>query len=365
MTDGTLGEHGDVRGATTDVHQAHAQFLLVLGEHRIARGELFQDYVVHFQAATAHTLDDVLGRAHRAGDHVYLGLQAYAGHTHRLADAVLGIDDEFLGQDVQDLLVGGDGHGARRVDDPLHVAGGHFLVADSDDAMGIQAADMTAGDARVDRVDLAAGHQLGLFHGALNGMHRGFDIHHHTLLEAARGMGTDADDFHTALRRDLTDDGHHLGGADVESHDEVFFNLLGHGHSALFGPVARRPAYGEAVAVAQIHVLQTLLPAYHQAGVGAQKAPHPLPGIDTSQLHADPRIQGQLQGAARILAQPRHRQSGGGQQLLQLLVLGQQRRFASLRSLQARQGFLYLATGGIKALAARVQQRAVAPARHG
>src|SRR5690606_17355589 len=121
VADGALGEHGDIGGAAADVHQAYAQLLLVLGQHRKAGGKLLQDHVVHFQAAAAHALDDVLGGAHGAGDHMHLGLQAHAGHAHRLADAVLGIDDEFLGQDVQDLLVGGNRHGARRVDHPLHV----------------------------------------------------------------------------------------------------------------------------------------------------------------------------------------------------------------------------------------------------
>jgi hypothetical protein len=51
-----------------------------------------------------------------------LRLETHAGHADRLADAFLVVDDEFLRQDVQDLLVGRDRHRARRVDHALDVA---------------------------------------------------------------------------------------------------------------------------------------------------------------------------------------------------------------------------------------------------
>jgi hypothetical protein len=41
---------------------------------------------------------------------------------------------------------------------------------------------MAAGDAHVDRVDLAAGHQLGLLHRPLDGLDGGLDVDHHALL---------------------------------------------------------------------------------------------------------------------------------------------------------------------------------------
>ncbi len=60
----------------------------------------------------------------RAGDDVHPRLEPYAGHADGLADAVLAVDDEVLGQHMQYLLVRGDADGASRVDDPLHVTGG-------------------------------------------------------------------------------------------------------------------------------------------------------------------------------------------------------------------------------------------------
>ena len=65
-----------------------------------------------------------------AGDDVHLGLQAHARHADRVADALLAVDDEFLRQHVQDLLVGGDRHRLGGVDDVLDVAVAHLLVAD-------------------------------------------------------------------------------------------------------------------------------------------------------------------------------------------------------------------------------------------
>ncbi len=79
---------------------------------------------------------------------------------------------------------------------------------------------MGAGDAGEHRVDLAVGHQLGLFHGALDGLLCGFDVHHHAALEAARGVTAQADDLDAAVGLHLADDGHDLAGADVQSHHQ-------------------------------------------------------------------------------------------------------------------------------------------------
>jgi len=77
---------------------------------------------------------------------------------------------------------------------------------------------VAAGDACIDRSDLAVRHQLGLFDRVLDGVHRGVDVHHDPLAQPARGMGPDADDVDTVLRS-LRDDGTDLGRADVESYD--------------------------------------------------------------------------------------------------------------------------------------------------
>ena len=182
MMDGAVDEDRDVGGTSAYVSQADPQVLLVVGQHRLGRGQLLQHDVVDFQAAAAHALDDVLRGADRAGHHVYLGFQTHARHADGIADPLLIVDDELLRQDVQDLLIRRDGHGAGGIDDAVHVQLGHFVVANGDNAVGIEAADMATGDAGINRTDLAAGHQFGLFDRALYRLHRGFDVDHHALL---------------------------------------------------------------------------------------------------------------------------------------------------------------------------------------
>ncbi len=89
----------------------------------------------------------------------------------------------------------GNRHRLGRIDHAIDVAAGHFLVADGDDAVRVEAAHVAAGDAGVHRVNLAARHQLGFFDRALDRLHRRLDVDHHALLEAARGVRADADHF--------------------------------------------------------------------------------------------------------------------------------------------------------------------------
>ena len=145
----------------------------------------------------------IVGRALGAGDDVHLGFEAHARHADGIADAFLPVDDEFLRQHVQDLLVRRDGDGLGRVHHVLHVDVAHFAIADRDHAVRIQAAHVAAGDAGEHRADLAAGHELGFFDGALDRLHRRLDVDHHAFLEAARGLRADADHFDRVVGRAL------------------------------------------------------------------------------------------------------------------------------------------------------------------
>ena len=151
----------------------------------MARCQLLKNDVVYLKAAAFHTFLDVLCRVYRTGHQVHLGFQAHTGHAHGLLDAFLVIDHEFLRQDMQDFLIRGYGNRLGRVDHPVDIGLSHFPVADGHNAVGIQALDMTARDACVDRMNSAASHQLGFLHCPLDGLNRGFDIHHHPPLEAA------------------------------------------------------------------------------------------------------------------------------------------------------------------------------------
>ena len=161
MADGALREHREVRGAAADVDDAHAELALVVGQAGEARGELLEHDVVDLEAAALDALLDVLRGAVGAGDDVHLGFEPHAGHADGIADAFLPVDDEFLRQHVQDLLVRRDRDGLGRVDHVLDVDVAHLAVADRDHAVRIEAAHVAAGDAGEHRADLAAGHELG------------------------------------------------------------------------------------------------------------------------------------------------------------------------------------------------------------
>ena len=145
--------------------------------------------------------------------------EAHAGHADGLLYAFLVVDDVFLWQHMQHFLVGGNGQRSGRIDHPVDVVRGDLAVPNRDDAVGVEAADVTAGDAGVHRVDGTVTDQLGLLDRPLDGLHRGFDVHHDALLETVGTMGADADDLKATVRLRLAHHGRHLASADVEAHD--------------------------------------------------------------------------------------------------------------------------------------------------
>jgi hypothetical protein len=115
-------EDRDVGRAAADVHEADAELLLVVGQHRERGSELLEHDVLDREPAALHALDDVLRRAVGARDDVHARLEAHARHADRLADALLPVDDEFLRQHVEDLLVRRDRDRLRGVHDARDVA---------------------------------------------------------------------------------------------------------------------------------------------------------------------------------------------------------------------------------------------------
>jgi len=85
---------------------------------------------------------------------------------------------------VKHTLISGYRDGSGSIDHPVEITVGHFTFTDRNDAMRIQAAYVAAGNACIDRVNLTASHQLGFFDRMLDGLHRGFDVDHHTFLQA-------------------------------------------------------------------------------------------------------------------------------------------------------------------------------------
>ena len=225
-------EYGEVGRPAADVDDARAEFLFVVGQYRVTRSKLLENDVVDLESTSLHALDDVLCCALRAGDHVYLGLETNTEHADGFADTLLIVDQEFLRQNVQDLLVRGNRDCACSVNNTIDVAGTHLFVTNRDDAVRVQAAYVATRDAGVDGVNITPRHQFGFFDGALNRMHGRLDIDDDALLEAARRMRPDADHFDHAVFIDLTDNRHDFRRADVQTNDQVLVHAFRHSVAA-------------------------------------------------------------------------------------------------------------------------------------
>src|SRR5690606_22120616 len=100
-----------------------------------------------------------------------------------------------------------------------------LLVLDRDDPLGVEALDVAAGDPGEDRVDLAAGHQLGFLDRPPDGADRRLDVDDDALAQPLRRVAADADDVDPVVGG-LADDGADLRGPDVETDDQLA--LLAH-----------------------------------------------------------------------------------------------------------------------------------------
>ena len=144
-----------------------------------------QHHVADLETAAAHTLRQILDRGNSTGHDVDLDLEPNAAHAERIVNILLSIDDEFLRQDMEDLLVVGNCDRLRRFDNAVDVGLRYFLFFDRHHSARIQAADMAAGDARVHLAYPAIGHQLGFLDHPLNRRHRRLDVDDDAFLEAA------------------------------------------------------------------------------------------------------------------------------------------------------------------------------------
>ena len=222
VPDRALAHDRHVSCAAADVDQDDPELLLVGEEHGLGGRNRLQHDVLHVEPGAVHRADHVVDRRDGAGHDVHLGLQAHAGHADRLAHAVLVVHHERLRQDVDDLAVGRQVDGARRVDDALDVDGRHLAIAagDGDDAPAVHAADVSAGDARVDAGDLDAGLRLGVPDRLLDRVDRRFDVDDDAASEPPRRRRPEADHVE-AVRRPGRDDRADLRGPDVQSDDEL------------------------------------------------------------------------------------------------------------------------------------------------
>ncbi len=93
--------------------------LLRLGQHRLARCERARDELVDPDAGRLDALREVLDAPSRRRDDVRLDLEADRAHPERVLHALLAVDDEPAGQDVEHVAVRRDRHRARHLRGPF------------------------------------------------------------------------------------------------------------------------------------------------------------------------------------------------------------------------------------------------------
>ena len=165
-----------------------------------------QYQIAYFQAAAAHALHDVLRSTDGAGDDMHFHFEPHARHADRFAHVFLPVDDEFLRQDMENLLIHRDVDRARSLNHAIDIELRHFFILDCHHTVRIETLDVRTGDPRQHVFDLHIRHQLGFFQRALNTGDGGFNIDHHAFLQPLRRVLTKPQYFQRTIGRDLSDD---------------------------------------------------------------------------------------------------------------------------------------------------------------
>ena len=163
IPDAAVGKDGDVAGAAADVDEGHPDLRLFGVRVASAEASWPEDQIVDGEAGQIAAFHDVLGGGDGAGDDMDLHLQPHAAHADGVFYPVLIIHDILLGDDVEKVPVGRDGHRLCRIDGPGDVVLPYLLVLDRHDAVAVEALDVGARDAGQAAGDLDARHQLRFF----------------------------------------------------------------------------------------------------------------------------------------------------------------------------------------------------------
>ena len=89
MLNGATAEHGEIRRATTRIDEADSEFFLILGQHRVTRCKLLQNYIFDIQPTALYTFDDILCRADGTCHEMHLRFETDPRHTNRLTNSFL------------------------------------------------------------------------------------------------------------------------------------------------------------------------------------------------------------------------------------------------------------------------------------
>jgi hypothetical protein len=161
---------GEVSGAATDIADADAHLALGLVEDDLGRGEWVEDELGGLDVGGRDALAQVFDSGFGSGDDVGFDFQAVTEHADRRVDAFLTVEIEAALDDVDDLAVVGDGHGARLVNGLVDILLLDDATGNTDDTAGVDRGDVRTGQADEGGGDLQTGGALGFFHRARDGL---------------------------------------------------------------------------------------------------------------------------------------------------------------------------------------------------
>ena len=225
---GAIDVDDDVCRTAADVDERHAQLSLVAVEARFGGCDLRQDDVGDGQAAPLRALDDVLS-AHAVApvtmwtlDSSRTPLMPIGSRTPSCASTT-----NSCGMVWRISRSGGIGialaASSTRSTSSWLISPPLGLTATM--PVEFMPLDVSPGDARVDRRNLAASHVLGLLDGLVDRGDGVLDVDHHAFDEATRGVGANSNDVDAVVGH-FADHRGDLGRADVETNDD--FLALSH-----------------------------------------------------------------------------------------------------------------------------------------
>jgi hypothetical protein len=163
MPDRIILEYSYLASPASHIYQRHSELLFVGVQHRPAGSERLQNDVLNLKAGPLAAFDDILDCACHSGYDVNLGFQPNPGHPDRMKDAVLVIDNELLGQDVQYLPVERQGDRLCGIQDPGDIRLCDLPALYGDYPVTVHALDVSARNSGKDRRNFTPGHEFGFF----------------------------------------------------------------------------------------------------------------------------------------------------------------------------------------------------------
>src|SRR5690349_2362366 len=183
------GNHADVAnhagavrqyfgGAAANIEEAAPEVAFVLREAGLGGSEGLEHRVADENSRFVGGGDEVLRRGDRGSNDINVGDQALANHTDGITNAVLRIDNEFVGKDVEDFAVFGERNVARGIYGAANVFALNVARTRTkrDTATAVHAPDVMSGDADKRFFDGNVGHAFSFFDGTADGAHRGIEI---------------------------------------------------------------------------------------------------------------------------------------------------------------------------------------------